>query len=133
MLIGELSRRSGVPPYQLRYYEAQGLLAPARASNGYRDFDDEAVVTVNQIRRLLEAGLSTEEIAYLQPCVAGKTPEMEPCGELLDALKARLGELERRMDALTRSRDALLGYIHDAERRAPYYEAERTCPSPGRT
>lgn len=45
MKIGELSRRCGVPAYQLRYYEAQGLLNPTRASNGHRSFDDDAIVT----------------------------------------------------------------------------------------
>lgn len=133
MKIGELSHRSGVPPYQLRYYEAQGLLAPTRGSNGYREFDDDAVVTVTQIRRLLEAGLSSKEIGYLQPCVTGQTPELEPCVELLDALRERLGELERRMDTLARSRDALLGYIHNTERRAHSYKSDRGCTSPRRT
>lgn len=49
--------------HQLRYYEAQGLLAPARAANGYRDYGEESVATVTQIRKLLEAGLSAEESA----------------------------------------------------------------------
>lgn len=133
MLIGELSRRSGVPRHQLRYYEKQGLLTPVRASNGYREFGDDAVVTVAQIRQLLEAGLSTEEIAYLQPCVTGTRLELEPCAELLDALNTRLGELEERMKGLTRSRDALLGYIRDTERRAHLVGSDNACPSPGRS
>ena len=56
MLIGELSRRTGVGTHLLRYYEEQGLLEPGRGANGYREYTDDAVLTVTQIRGLLEAG-----------------------------------------------------------------------------
>ncbi|GAA1529853.1 MerR family transcriptional regulator [Dactylosporangium maewongense] len=118
MLIGELSRRTGVHAHQLRYYEAQGLLEPGRAASGYRDYADDAVVTVAQIRHLLEAGLSTQEIRALLPCASGAVPELEPCPELLDTLRARLHGLDGHIDALSRSRDALRGYITATERRA---------------
>ena len=72
MLIGELSRRTGVHAHLLRYYESQGLLAPGRGTSGYREYSEDAIVTVTQIRKLLEAGLSTQEIAYLLPCVTGR-------------------------------------------------------------
>lgn len=38
MKIGELSARTGVSIRSLRYYEQQGLLAPARHENGYREY-----------------------------------------------------------------------------------------------
>ncbi|GIJ30503.1 MerR family transcriptional regulator [Micromonospora qiuiae] len=118
MLIGELSRRTRVGAHLLRYYEAQGLLEPDRSANGYREYTDEAILTVTQIRRLLEAGLSTEDIAFLQPCLAGAGPDLEPCPELLDTLRARLRELDERIDTLNRSRQALHHYIDATERRA---------------
>ncbi|MFG2347692.1 MerR family transcriptional regulator [Streptomyces phaeochromogenes] len=116
MLIGELSRRTGVRTHQLRYYEAQGLLEPGRGTSGYREYPDDAVLTVSQIRRLLEAGLSTEEIGYLQPCVTGTAPDLEPCPELLDTLRARLKGLDEHIDTLTRSRQVLHEYIDATER-----------------
>src|SRR5690606_32926903 len=125
VLIGELSRRTGVHAHQLRYYEAQGLLEPARGTNGYREYSDEAVLAVTQIRRLLEAGLSTGEIGYLQPCVTGATPDLEGCPELLDVLRARLQGLDERIDTLARSRQALQDYIEAAER--PGAEPYRDC------
>ncbi|GHH51723.1 DNA-binding transcriptional MerR regulator [Streptomyces umbrinus] len=116
MLIGELNRRTGIRTHQLRYYEAQGLLEPDRGTSGYREYSDDAVLTVAQIRRLLEAGLSTEEIRYLQPCVTGTAPDLEPCPELLDTLRARLKGLDEHIDTLTRSRQALHDYIDATER-----------------
>ncbi|MFY1691002.1 MerR family transcriptional regulator [Plantactinospora sp. WMMB782] len=121
VLIGELSRQTGVNTHQLRYYEAQGLLEPARASSGYREYGDGDVVTVTQIRRLLEAGLSTQEIGFLLPCATGTAPELEPCPETLDTLRARLHGLDDRIDTLTRSRQALVDYIAVTERRVSTY------------
>ena len=117
MLIGELSRRSGVHAHQLRYYEAQGLLEPGRGANGYREYADEAVVTVAQIRRLLEAGLSTQEIGIMLPCATGSAPDLEPCPELLDTLRARLHALDEHIDTLVGSRNALRDYLDATEQR----------------
>ncbi|MEU8138327.1 MerR family transcriptional regulator [Streptodolium elevatio] len=116
MLIGELSRRTGVHAHQLRYYEAQGLLEPGRGTNGYREYSDDALVTVTQIRALLEAGLSTDDIRYLLPCASGAGPDLAACPELLDLLRGRLQGIEERMDVLARTRQALSGYINATER-----------------
>ncbi|MEV4945563.1 MerR family transcriptional regulator [Streptomyces sp. NPDC053755] len=118
MRIGELSRRTGVNAHQLRYYEAQGLLEAERGANGYRDYDESAVLRVRQIRHLLAAGLSSEDIAYVLPCAVGEEPELPGCPELLTAMRSRLRRLEDRMSTLARSHDALTRYIHAAERTA---------------
>ncbi|MET7300240.1 MerR family transcriptional regulator [Embleya sp. NPDC005575] len=115
MRIGELSRRTGVNAHQLRYYEAQGLLEADRRANGYREYDENAVLRVKQIRHLLGAGLSSEDIAYLLPCAVGEAPELPGCPELLTAMRSRLRRLEDQLDRLARSRDALTAYIDAAE------------------
>ena len=112
MLIGELSRRTGVGAHLLRYYEAQGLLEPSRGINGYREYAEDAILTVTQIRGLLEAGLSTQDIRFVLPCAAGTAPDLEPCPELVAVLRARLHGLDERIDTLTNSRHALHGYLN---------------------
>ncbi|MFE6776605.1 MerR family transcriptional regulator [Streptomyces sp. NPDC057702] len=116
MRIGELSRRTGVGAHQLRYYEAQGLLEAERGANGYRVYDEQAVLRVRQIRHLLGAGLSSEDIAYVLPCAVGEAPELPGCPELLTAMRSRLRRLDDQMSRLARSRDALAHYIDAAER-----------------
>jgi DNA-binding transcriptional MerR regulator len=116
MRIGELSRRTGVNAHQLRYYEAQSLLKADRRANGYREYDENAVLRVKQIRHLLGAGLSTEDIAYLLPCAVGEAPELPGCAELLAAMRSRLRRLDDQMDRLAQSRGALADYIGAAER-----------------
>jgi DNA-binding transcriptional MerR regulator len=117
VLIGELARQTGVGTHQLRYYEAQGLLAPGRGGNGYREYGEDAVVTVGQIRKLLDAGLSTQEIGYLQPCVSGAAPDLKPCPETLDLLQARIDELSAQIDTLVQSRETLSEYLEATARR----------------
>lgn len=95
----------------MRYYESQGLLRPERGSNGYRVFTADAVQTVAQVRALLQAGLSTREIAYLLPCASGDTPLLEPCSELVSVLESRREQLDLRLEALGRSRAALQRYL----------------------
>ena len=121
MRIGELSRRTGVNAHQLRYYEAQGLLEAERRANGYREYDEGAVLRVKQIRHLLGAGLSSEDIAYLLPCAVGEAPELLGCPELLTAMRSRLRRLDDQMDRLARSRAALTAYIDAAASRGEDY------------
>ncbi|MGW4773551.1 MerR family transcriptional regulator [Nocardia sp. NPDC004278] len=116
MRIGELSRRTGVNAHQLRYYEAQGLLEADRGANGYREYDENAMLRVKQIRHLLGAGLSSEDIAYLLPCAVGEDPQLPGCPELLAAMRSRLQRLDDQMATLARSRDILADYIDTAER-----------------
>ncbi|MFF8958215.1 MerR family transcriptional regulator [Streptomyces sp. NPDC014894] len=111
MLIGELSRRTGVNARLLRYYEAQGLLEARRGTNGYRDYDEDAVLTVRQVRALLDAGLSTEVIRAVLPCARGERPEFDMCVDLRAVLGEELMATEERIDGLKRSRDALAGYL----------------------
>ncbi|NNH69227.1 MerR family transcriptional regulator [Nocardia uniformis] len=130
MRIGELSRRAGVNAHQLRYYEAQGLLEADRGTNGYREYDEGAILRVKQIRHLLDAGLSSEDIAYLLPCAVGEAPELPGCPELLTAMRSRLRRIDDQIDKLARSRHALADYIDAAARTGgenypPFDGAER--------
>lgn len=69
--IGETARRSGSSPRALRYYEEQGLLAPERTEGGQRRYPADAVERVLLYRRLIDAGLGTEVIRELLPCMNG--------------------------------------------------------------
>jgi DNA-binding transcriptional MerR regulator len=111
MLIGELSRRTGVSPRLLRYYEAQGLLDVGRGANGYRSYDEDSVVTVRQVRALLKAGLSTEVIRSVLPCARGERPEFEWCADLWDIMNGELAAMDERIDGLQRNRSTLAGYL----------------------
>lgn len=115
MKIGELSRRTGVPTRMLRYYEEQNLLHPARGENGYREYGDAAVQCVQQIRGLLDSGLTTEIIRAILPFLSGPGeihlhPEcLTP--ETAALLRDEIDRIQSRIDCLGRNRDALLAYL----------------------
>lgn len=114
MLIGELSRLTGVSARSLRYYEAQGLLEAGRGPNGYRHYAEDALVGVRQVRALLEAGLTTEVIRSLLPCVRGERPEIDMCVDVRAILGRELAATDARMDDLRRNREALARYLERA-------------------
>ncbi|GAB3572254.1 MerR family transcriptional regulator [Amycolatopsis endophytica] len=106
MRIGELSRRTGVSPRSLRYYEEQGLLTSSRSETGQRHYSDAEVERVSLIQQLFDAGLSSRVIATVLPCV--ETPGDRNVVELAFAAMTRERD---RIDAdiahLIETRDAL--------------------------
>ncbi|WP_370968180.1 MerR family transcriptional regulator [Amycolatopsis sp. cg9] len=113
MRIGELAERTGVSTRLLRYYEEQGLLAASRDGNGYRAYEEGAVVRVRQIRRLLAAGLNTGVISSALQCASGEEAHLDLCPELAGLLHRELSALDDRISALQRRRGELAGYLSD--------------------
>ncbi|MGX1267726.1 MerR family transcriptional regulator [Streptomyces phaeoluteigriseus] len=115
MRIGELSRRTGVPTRLLRYYEEQDLLHPDRAENGYRAYGEAAVGNVQQIRGLLDSGLTTEMIRAILPYLSGPDEIILPAGrmtpETAALLQDHIDRIQSRIDCLARNRDRLSGYL----------------------
>ena len=56
MTIKEIETLSGLPRANIRYYESEGLIAPKRAENGYREYsqaDAEVLLRVKLLQALL--------------------------------------------------------------------------------
>lgn len=93
MRIAELSRRSGVPATALRYYESIGLITAQRASNGYREYDEDVLGRLDLIEASKELGLPLDEIARHLDVL-----ESHSCTEVRDSLRPLLVEQLRRID-----------------------------------
>jgi DNA-binding transcriptional MerR regulator len=116
MFIGELSRQSGVSTRGLRYYEEQGLLHPLRRASGYREFDASDVDTVRRIRVLLAAGLSTDLIREVLPCMADEGTILAPtCEEMAQDLKRERERMSRSIEELKAAHAMLDSIIHAGE------------------
>jgi MerR family copper efflux transcriptional regulator len=113
MLIGDLARRTGASQRSLRHYERVGLLDPARAANGYRHYDQDAVERVRHIRELLANGFTTQDIAVIAPCL-GRPPEPD-CEPGLALYRDKLAEIEDRIEGLRALRDDLRRRLAEIE------------------
>ena len=63
MKINDASRATGVSRDMIRFYEKQGLVCPARLSNGYRDYSDEDLYLLTVIRYLSNLGVPLRVIS----------------------------------------------------------------------
>ncbi|MER7672588.1 MerR family transcriptional regulator [Kitasatospora sp. NPDC096128] len=116
MRIGELARRTGSTARALRHYEQAGLIDSERAANGYREYPDSAVPRVRNIRALVAAGLTMEDLRPLLSCLDGDVLSRPPSERVLGVVRDRLAALERRIAAQTEARDRLLAALTTAER-----------------
>ncbi len=67
MKINEVEALVGITRKNIRFYEAEGLLAPRRNSeNGYRDYGDTEVKVLLQIKLMRKLGVPLEEIRKMQ-------------------------------------------------------------------
>ncbi|MFH8681579.1 MerR family transcriptional regulator [Streptomyces lydicus] len=117
MLIGELSRRTGVSERLLRYYERTELIHSERRANGYREFGEHTVLTVRRIRALLAAGLPTRVIRQVLPCAVDEAT-LRPCPGVLNNLRDQLSVLDRRAADLETARGLLRRTIAATEQAA---------------
>lgn len=66
MKINEVEALVHITKKNIRFYEEQGLLSPKRNSdNGYRDYSDDDVKILQQIKLLRKLGVSIEEIRQM--------------------------------------------------------------------
>ena len=103
MKIGELARRTGVPPSTLRYYEAIGLLPVAKRENGQRIYSESVLERLRFIRAAKTTNFSLEEIARF---LSGQEADWRPFAE------AKVLELENVIDTYQEMKGML---IHSLE------------------
>jgi DNA-binding transcriptional MerR regulator len=115
MSIGDVARACGVSVDTIRWYEKQGVLAPAqRARNGYRVYSAEAVERVRVVRRAIAVGFSVAELARIfRQRAAGKPP----CREVRALAARKLDELDARIGELTALRAQLAAIAEDWDAR----------------
>lgn len=66
MRIQELEHLVGMDRATIRFYEREGLIAPNRSENGYRDYTENIAEELKKIRLLRQLGMSVFTIKQLQ-------------------------------------------------------------------
>jgi DNA-binding transcriptional MerR regulator len=94
MRIGELAQRAGTSTRTLRYYESRGLLSARRAVNGYREYDEDDLRLVREIRGLLDFGFGLEETRPFVDCLRAGHDAGDACPASLEVYRRKLAELD---------------------------------------
>lgn len=95
MTIKEIEQLTGLPRANVRYYEAEGLVVPARQENGYRVYSREDAEALQKIRLLRCLDISIDEVRAIQ----SGTASME------EALRKSLETQEEKQLQLQRTRE----------------------------
>lgn len=113
MRIGELAERTGVSRRSLRYYEQEGMITARRAANGYREYDELAAVRAANIRDLVHAGLTLDDIrpSLEMGCLDEPLTEASACAEAIRSGLHRLEKIEHQIASLSEYRERLVDYI----------------------
>jgi DNA-binding transcriptional MerR regulator len=100
MDIGEVAKRSGVPPSTLRFYEEKGLVASTGRQGLRRQFDPEVLERLALIALGRAAGFTLEEIARMLG------PDGQPRIDR-QALRDRAERIDRTIERLQAMSDGL--------------------------
>ncbi|MFH8714214.1 MerR family transcriptional regulator [Streptomyces zaomyceticus] len=104
--IQEIARKAGTTSRTLRHYGERGLLEPSRiGANGYRYYDQAALVRLQRILLLRELGLSLPAIAEV----------LEGQRDTPAALRTHLLLLEQERERIGRQIEAVRTTLHKTE------------------
>jgi MerR family mercuric resistance operon transcriptional regulator len=104
LTIGEFAAAGGVGVETIRFYQRKGLLEAPERAGGIRHYGREDVRRLRFIRQAQTAGFTLEEIRELLELDAGedRSRARELAKTRIEALEAKIADLERARDALRR-------------------------------
>ncbi|MHC4839418.1 MAG: heavy metal-responsive transcriptional regulator [Planctomycetota bacterium] len=116
--VGKLAKEAGINLETVRFYEREKLLPrPERTSGGHRIYTEDDIARLKFIQSAKFVGFTLKEIRTLM-----RVRETEPDGECEDAMdlaRAKLDEIEKRIQHLHNMRESLHKFVH-------------SCPDKGR-
>jgi len=115
--IGEAAARSGVSAKMVRHYEALGLIAGvARRNNGYRQYSERDIHTLQFIKRARDLGFSMAEIAELVSLWQNRRRTSASVKRIAQAHADDLGKRIEAMQAMQKTLATLIHCCHGDQR-----------------
>ena len=95
MNIRELEERLGIPRANVRYYEKEGLIHPARGSNNYRVYTEEDAAALEKIQLLRRLDMPIGAIRAVQAGEVTLAQALERQSQLLAHDAAKLARAQQ--------------------------------------
>lgn len=123
--IGELSRKVGVNPQTIYFYERIGLIPkPMRTDAGYRLFDKEDMERLFFITQAKTLGLNLDEIKEILSLQEGQSL---PCREVYQRLLHKVEQIQETISQLQAFKGKLVKLLHCCEDNLSRYGPTTTC------
>ncbi len=110
MNIGEVSKKAGLPPKTIRYYEDIGLITPLRDPNGYRSFRDADMHKLAFLGRSRALGFTIEDCRTL---LALWDDQDRASADVRAIAKQHLAQIESKIADLAAIRDTLSHLVRE--------------------
>lgn len=116
MNVGEAARRAGLPAKTIRYYEEIGLIAPARADNGYRAYSGDDVHRLAFLKRARALGFSIEDCRQLMALYRDRSRASADVRRIAEAHVQAIEEKLRELQAMRTTLQKLIHACHGDDR-----------------
>lgn len=110
MNIGEVSKKAGLPPKTIRYYEDIGLITPLRDPNGYRSFRDNDMHKLAFLGRARALGFTIEDCRNL---LALWDDQDRASADVRAIAQEHLAQIETKIADLAAIRDTLSHLVRE--------------------
>lgn len=115
LTIGKLAARTEISADTLRFYEEEGLIAPAtRSASGYRLYDRDSVRRLRFIKQAQQCGFTLAEIRDL---LRLRTSDRACCDDVRNQAIEKKLQLEHKIKAMKSMSKALDHLIADCTRK----------------
>ena len=116
MNVGDASARSGLPAKTIRYYEEIGLIRPARAGNGYRDYSGDDIHRLAFLRRARNLGFSIGDCRQLMALYQDRSRASNDVRQIASAHVTAIEEKVRELQSMRATLQQLVNACHGDDR-----------------
>lgn len=116
MNVKDAARATGLPSKTLRYYEDVGLVAPARAANGYRVYQDSDLHKLAFVGRARSLGFSLDDCRALLSLYEDRSRASADVKALAQDHVARIDRKLAEMTAIKSELQRLVSACHGDDR-----------------
>lgn len=128
MLIGELSKQSGLSRDTIRFYEKMGLIRvmpKERRRNNYKEYSEGTLERLLQIKRVKSFGFTLNEAADFLEMIASNQAS---CEKVAEKMTEKIAQLDEKIMGLIEVRQIMLTSVNKCQQQCSPHSSDNCCP-----